>query len=57
MLWVLSELSFVTFFFLYGSTALVDLGRFVSILILFTVGVAPWTVDQPVAKPLRINAH
>jgi hypothetical protein len=29
-----------------------DLGRFFSILIIYTVGRTPWTVDQPVARPL-----
>jgi hypothetical protein len=38
--------------YIYGSTALVDLGRFFIFLILYTVGRTPWTVDQPVAKPL-----
>jgi hypothetical protein len=40
-----------------------DLGRFFSFLILYTVGRSPWTGHQPVARPLpthntnRINAH
>jgi hypothetical protein len=29
-----------------------DLGRFFSFLILYTVGRTPWTGDQPVARPL-----
>jgi hypothetical protein len=37
---------------IYGSTALLDLGRFFSFLILYTVGRTPWTGDQPVARPL-----
>jgi hypothetical protein len=37
---------------IYGSTALVDLGRFFSFLILYTLGRIPWTRDQPVARPL-----
>jgi hypothetical protein len=40
------------------STVLVNLGRFFSFLILYTVGTAPWTGDQTVARPLpthRIN--
>jgi hypothetical protein len=37
---------------IYGSTALVNLGRFFSCLILYTVGRTPWTGDQPVARPL-----
>jgi hypothetical protein len=39
---------------------LLDLDRFFSFLILYTVGRSPWTGDQPVARPLpthRINAH
>jgi hypothetical protein len=44
-----------------GSTALLlDLGRFFSFLIFYTVGRTPWTEDQPIARPLhthRINAH
>jgi hypothetical protein len=31
---------------------LLDLGRFFSFLILYTVGRTPWTGDQPVAGPL-----
>jgi hypothetical protein len=37
-----------------------DLGRFFSFLILYALGMAPWTGDQPVARPLhthRINAY
>jgi hypothetical protein len=34
---------------LYSS---LDLGRFFSFLILYTVGKSPWTRDQPVARPL-----
>jgi hypothetical protein len=38
---------------IYGSTVLLlDLGRFFSFLILYTVGRTPWTSDQPVARPL-----
>jgi hypothetical protein len=37
----------------YGSTVfLLNLGRFFSFLILYTVGRTPWTGDQPVARPL-----
>jgi hypothetical protein len=36
----------------YGSTALLDLGRFFSFLILHAVGRTPWTGDHPVARPL-----
>jgi hypothetical protein len=45
---------------IYGSPALVDLLRFLSFLVLYTVGMTPWMGDQPVASPLpthRINAH
>jgi hypothetical protein len=35
---------------LCGSTALVDIGRFFSFVILYTVGRTPWTGDQPVAR-------
>jgi hypothetical protein len=38
---------------IYGSTILLlDLGRFFGFLILYTVGMTPWTGDQPVARPL-----
>jgi hypothetical protein len=37
---------------IYGSTALVDLGRFFSSLILYTVGRAPCTSDHSFARPL-----
>jgi hypothetical protein len=37
---------------LIGCTALVDLGRFFSFLILYTAGRTPWVGDQPVARPL-----
>jgi hypothetical protein len=36
--------------YLYG--CLLDIGRFFSFLILYTVGSTPWTGDQPVARPL-----
>jgi hypothetical protein len=32
-----------------------DLGRFFSFLILFTIGIAPWTGDQPVASLLSTS--
>jgi hypothetical protein len=35
-----------------GSTALVDLGLFFQFLNPYTVGRTPWTVNQPVARPL-----
>jgi hypothetical protein len=37
----------------HGSTViLLDLGRFFSFVILYTVHTTPWTGDQPVARPL-----
>jgi hypothetical protein len=42
-----------TYLPIYGSTVLLlDLGRFFSFLILYTIGRIPWTGDQPVARPL-----
>jgi hypothetical protein len=39
--------------YIYGSRVLLlDLDRFFSFLILYTVGRTPWTGDQPVARPL-----
>jgi hypothetical protein len=40
---------------IYGSTALVDLGRLFTSLILYTVGRTPWTGDQSVARPLTTH--
>jgi hypothetical protein len=38
---------------IYGFTVLLlDLGRFFSFLILYTVGRTPWTKDQPVTRPM-----
>jgi hypothetical protein len=37
---------------IYGFAALVELGRFFSFLIIYTVGRNPWTGDQPDARPL-----
>jgi hypothetical protein len=38
---------------IYGFTGLLlDLGRFFSFLIVYTIGRIPWTGDQPVARPL-----
>jgi hypothetical protein len=51
---------------IYGSTVLLlDIRRFFSFLMLYTVGRTPWTGDQPIARPRylhtehkqRINAH
>jgi hypothetical protein len=40
----------------YGSTALVDLGRFFSFVTFYTVDRPPWTRDKPVAaRPLPTN--
>jgi hypothetical protein len=42
-----------TYLSIYSCTVLLlDLGRFLSFLILYTVGRTPWTGDQPVARPL-----
>jgi hypothetical protein len=38
-------------FFLHDYSPLLDVGRFFSFLILYTVGTSPWTWDQPVARP------
>jgi hypothetical protein len=38
-----------TYLWLYSP---LDLGRFFSLLIFYTVGWTPWTGDQPVARPL-----
>jgi hypothetical protein len=41
---------------IYDSTVfLLELGRFLSFLILYTVGKTFWTGDQPVARPLPIH--
>jgi hypothetical protein len=41
--------------YLWLYSPLLDLGRFFSFLIFYTVGRTPWTGDQPVARPL--SAH
>jgi hypothetical protein len=38
--------------YLWLYSSLLDLGRFFSFLILYTVGRTPWTGDHPVARPL-----
>jgi hypothetical protein len=44
------------FLFIYGSRVfLLDLGRFFSLLILYTAGRTPWTGDRPVAGPLTTH--
>jgi hypothetical protein len=49
---MLNSLSFLCLS-LYGSAVpLLDLARFFSFLILYTVGRTPWTGNQPVARPL-----
>jgi hypothetical protein len=40
---------------IYGSTALVDLGRFTSFLILYTVSRTPWTGRHTVERPLTTH--
>jgi hypothetical protein len=51
--WVLTLLSGRFFFFLsLWLYSPLDLSRFFSFLILYTVGRTPWTGDQPVARPL-----
>jgi fatty acid desaturase len=45
-----SILLLLLLFWLYSP--LLGLGRFFSFLILYTVGMTPWTGDQPVARPL-----
>jgi hypothetical protein len=38
---------------IYGSTVLLlDLGRFLIFLILYTIGRTPWTGHQPLERPL-----
>jgi hypothetical protein len=39
-------------FYLWLYSPLLDLGRFFSFLILYTVGRTPWMGDRPVARPL-----
>jgi hypothetical protein len=41
-----------TYLPIYGSTALVGIGRFFIFLILYTVGGTPWMRDQSVTRPL-----
>jgi hypothetical protein len=40
---------------LYVSTDPLDLDRFFTFLILYTVGRTPWTGDQHIARPLRTH--
>jgi hypothetical protein len=42
---------------IYGSAALVNLGRFFSFLILYIVGRAPWTGDKPAATYKQNNTN
>jgi hypothetical protein len=44
--------SFPLFFYLWLYIPFLDLGRFFSFLILYTVGRTPWTRHQPFARPL-----
>jgi hypothetical protein len=39
----------LTYLWLYSPLS--DLGRFFNFLILYTVGITPWTGDQPIARP------
>jgi hypothetical protein len=48
----MKSIIFLGYLSIYGSTFLVDLGCFFSFLILYTVGRAPWTGVQPIARPL-----
>jgi hypothetical protein len=41
--------------YLWLYSPLLDLGRFFSFIILYTVGRTPWTWDQPVARPLSTH--
>jgi hypothetical protein len=56
----------IHYIYLWLYSALLDLGRFFSFLIFYTVSTTPWTGDQPVVRPLpahrtahkhRINTH
>jgi hypothetical protein len=38
--------------YLWPYSPLLDLGRFFSFLVIYTLGRTPWTGDQPVARPL-----
>jgi hypothetical protein len=49
---IIRILIIIIYLSIYLSTALVDLGRFFSFVILYTVGRTPWTGNQPVARPL-----
>jgi hypothetical protein len=46
------KLSIYLFIYLWLYSPSLDLGRFFSFLILYTVGRTPWTSDQPVARPI-----
>jgi hypothetical protein len=46
-----SSMSFI-YLFIIALEPLLELGRFISFLILYRVGRIPWTWDQPVARPL-----
>jgi hypothetical protein len=43
--------------YLWLYSLLLDLGRFLSFLILYTIGRIHWTGDQPVARPLLTEQH
>jgi hypothetical protein len=54
--WELCPLTFslicILLLLLWLYSPLLGLGRFLSFLIIYTVGRPPWTGDQPVARPL-----
>jgi hypothetical protein len=45
-------ISYSLFIYLWLCNHFLDLGRFISFLILYTVGGTPWTGDQPVARTI-----
>lgn len=51
-----SNLTSIIYLSVYGYTALLlDIGSFLSFLILYTVGRTSWMGDQPVARPLHTH--
>jgi hypothetical protein len=55
ILWPLSLFNVFVSVCLWLYSPLLDLGRFFSFFILYTVGRTPWTGDQPVASPLSTH--
>jgi hypothetical protein len=47
--------TYLSFFLSLWPYSPLDLSRFFTFLILYTVGRTPWTGDQPVAKPLHTH--